>query len=444
MTLLKTTDNNRGKRKVNGKEEECIIDDNMHFTNLCKIAELTDFSDSKILFFPQDWLLGIDKTSKIFELDYKRRLTTNNIMGFVGCNETRLSITSRFAKNDNKDFLLHYMLSKVLGINVVNLNLSKGEENMQDFLPYLFPSYLQNALSQGLYKQYKRNHYNDANVKGAIDINRHIKINILFAGKVAYTTREHSYDNPVTQLVRHTIEHLRMRGFGNVLTNNPDTRANVSQIEYATSTYKKNDLQKVIKANLKPVNHPYFTKYRDLQKLCLQILRKEGVSFEGNKDEIHGLLFDGAWLWEEYLNKVFIEHKLEFIHAENKTGKNAIYLLEKESKTDIYPRFPDFHKENHVLDAKYKRLKDKEGNVDRNDMHQIISYMHVLSAQKGGFVYPDDSEKTASSKIGRLKGHGGEIWLHGFRIPENNSFEGFSESMRAEELCLKGRIEASE
>ena len=35
------------------------------------------------------------------------------------------------------------------------------------------------------------------------------KKNIPFMGKIAYTTREHSYNNNLTQLVRHTIEYIK-------------------------------------------------------------------------------------------------------------------------------------------------------------------------------------------------------------------------------------------
>ncbi|MCL2284512.1 MAG: McrC family protein, partial [Fibromonadales bacterium] len=273
---MKTTDNNCGK-PISELGEGKI--EHLDFIANKKLRDINLEDNPNLLIFPQNWQLGIDNDDELFKLDSDGKLTTGNIMGFIGYKETSLTISSRFYSNGN-DFFLHYMLSKIFGINVVNLKFSKGEESIHDFLPYLFPSYLQNALSQGLYKQYKRNQYNDANVKGVIDINRHIRINIPFVGKVAYTTREHSYDNSVTQLIRHTIEHLRTRNFGHsILTNNAETRANVSQIEYVTPTYKKNDLQRIIKANLKLVNHPYYTKYKDLQKLCLQILRREKTNF---------------------------------------------------------------------------------------------------------------------------------------------------------------------
>ena len=390
----------------------CIIENEKDKKCLSDIANLCDFgieNKQNLLVFPQKWQLGIDRKSRIFDLgkkDGKDILITNNIMGFIGYNGTILKISSRFYPNGD-DYFLHYMLCKVLGINVVNLSFPKGKGDIHDFLPYLFPSYLQNALSQGLYKEYKRNQYNDANVRGAIDVNRHIKINIPFTGKIAYTTREYSYDNPVTQLIRHTVEHLRTREYWHgILAGNAETKANVSQIEYATPSYRKNDLQKIIKTNLKPVNHPYFTKYRELQKLCLQILRREKTNFGSEKNQIHGLLFDGAWLWEEYLNRVFQENKLGWSHPDNRTGTGVDYLFEDGQRI-----FPDFIKKNadgetaaRVGDAKYKFI-DKRGNeAGREDYYQLITYMYRYSCDTGFLLFPHSGD-SLYVRTRQIKGH---------------------------------------
>ncbi len=381
---MRTTDNTK-------KALSSIVETEQDRENLSHIASICDFDiekNSDLLIFPKKWELGIKSNNKIFEINEKKdELITNNIMGFIGYNETKLSISSRFYPQNN-DFFLHYMLSKVFGINIVNLNFSRGTEDIHDFLPYLFPSYLQEALSQGLYKQYKRNQYNDANVKGVIDINRHLKINIPFVGKIAYTTREHSYNNSVTQLIRHTIEHLRTsRDLQRFLTNNAETRANILQIEYATPTYKKNELQKVIKENLKLINHPFFTKYRDLQKLCLQILRREKTNF-GAKDKIHGLLFDGAWLWEEYVATILRKNRIEHRTTTDK-------LFEKDDIGKNQGIIPDFIKTKSkniaefIGDAKYKHIDTKD---NREDYFQIITYMFRYSCNRGYIIFPYDKD----------------------------------------------------
>jgi 5-methylcytosine-specific restriction endonuclease McrBC regulatory subunit McrC len=400
-----------------------------------------------LLVFPAKWQGGIDRNESICRIikeEDKYKLTTGNIMGFVGINDTELTISSRFYPQGN-DYFLHYMLAKVFSINVVHLDISKGEESIQDFLPYLFPALLNDALTQGLFKQYQRKQYNDANVKGVIDIVRHIRQNIPFAGKIAYNTREHSYDNAVTQLIRHTIEHLRTRDIGHsVLTSNANTRDNVLQIEMATTSYKRNDLQKVIRENLKPLNHPYYTKYKPLQALCLQILRRDRTTFGADKNKIHGLLFDGAWLWEEYINTLIGD---KFWHPRNKKANGIdshpqrLFQQLDENKKEglIYPDFISKDAANRIIaDAKYKPTD----NISGNDYLQLLAYMFRFDSEAGYYIYPCDNEDNTKElellrganfhQVESVKSREDKIVItkHGLKIPQSaNSFSDFRNAM---------------
>ena len=184
----------------------------------------------------------------------EKELYTNSIVGFIGRNKTHLSIHSRFADNGNADYFLHYMLQKVAKINLLSLQHTMDEDSVFDFLIYLFPLYLKKAINQGVYKKYITHKYNDANIRGVIDVNRHIKYNEPFNGKVAYSTREYSYDNEVTQLIRHTIEFIRKyKGGGDILNIDADTNQAVAQIVSATPSFIPNETQMVIHKNLRPI-----------------------------------------------------------------------------------------------------------------------------------------------------------------------------------------------
>lgn len=324
-------------------------------------------------------------------------LSTGNTMGFIGVGDIEINIMSRFAHNNDdgqgneggneNDFFLHYMLQRVFSLSILNWDHATDSALRQfDWRLYFFPYYLSEALSQGLYKEYRTFRHNDSRIKGVIDVARHIRINTPFLGKVAYNTRQHTHDNAVLQLVRHTIEYIRKTDIGKtLLRNRPDIASNISQIVAATPSYEENARSVIIRENMhKPVCHPYFSKYRDLQSLCLQILRHETLRYaDTNKDKVHGILFDGAWLWEEYLNRVFGQHRLGLIHPRNKTGKDAIYL---DANHDLR-RYPDFYKgqgdNSVVLDAKYK-----SSVADRDDIHQIIAYLYRLQSKFGAFILP--------------------------------------------------------
>lgn len=436
---MRTKDNNCGSFKVSNEKD---LENLGKIANI-KISEINPENRGKLLVFPQGWEAGVkSEKNKLFSLSRNGTLTTNNIMGFVGINETELAISSRFANDDKegRDYFLHYMLQKVLLFNIINLDLSGGRESIQDFLPYLFPGFLRDALSQGIYKQYHRREYNDANVRGAIDVARHLRINIPFMGKIAYTTREHSPDNAVTQLIRHTIEYLSACPVGNaVLSNNQDTRADISAIKSVTQNYQKNERRKIINANRKIVNHPYFTKYRQLQQLCLQILNQEKITFSGEKDKIHGLIFDGAWLWEEYLGKVFKENKTGIIHKKHRDS-----LFESDAKTgqgiipDFITRIPGTKRFSFIGDAKYKPFDERVGTAARNDYFQIITYMFRYSCRTGFIFYPhrEGGIKKLDRVIKKTKSSVVEL---GLAIPQqipqqSGNFETFCSRIKSNEV----------
>lgn len=338
---------------------------------------------------------------------------TSNIMGFVGVGDTRLRICSRFGDKSGDDFFLHYMLQRVFAVNLFDLNYTTAEDEVFDFLLYLFPRFLGEALRQGLYKEYQTRRHDDANVRGVINVPRHIRRHVPFAGRVAYDTREHSHDNAVTQLIRHTIEHIARHPFGRaILTANEGIISDVAQIRQATPTYSAHDRQRVIGDNLRPHVHPFFTAYTPLQRLCLQILRHEQLKYGSYEDEVYGILFDGAWLWEEYLNTLLRQQG--FQHPQNNLNKGSLPVYKTLGKRDRNVWFfPDFYNADTVLDAKYKRYEDYW--PQREDRYQLISYMYLMQKQKGGFVVPSRNE-TFARQEGTLYGHSGTVSVHGLQV----------------------------
>ena len=362
--------------------------------------------------------------------DEGRKLCTNSMVGFIGRNNTHLSIHSRFADNGKEDFFLHYMLQRVAKITLFNLQHTMDEDSVFDFLLYLFPLYLKNAISQGVYRQYITHKYNDANVRGVIDVSRHIKYNEPFNGSVAYTTREYSYDNHITQLIRHTIEFISKNGGDDILNIDEDTKQAVAQIIGATPSYINNELQSVINKNLTPIAHPYYNEYAPLQRLCLQILRHEELKYGQEEDEVYGVLIDAAWLWEEYL-AIVLEGR--YNHYLKERGKR-FYLFENFQQ--IIPDYLSIDKKI-VADAKYIPLNRESwyGEEKATSIYyKTITYMYRFCSNQGFlfYPYPDEDVKPTPLKIKiEIAGvNGGTITKLGLRIPSNcDGYPSFCASM---------------
>ena len=392
--------------------------------------------EDNIFIFPNDLKNSpdLEKDQKIFET-VNQKIKTGNVIGFLGCGQERLTISSRFSDESN-DHFLHYLLQKVLHINLTSLDVALSrEDKLYQLLMYLFPKYLQAALRKGLYKEYQRFSHNDSHVKGVIDVRNHLKKNLPFTGNIAYTTREFTYDNPLMQLIRHTIEYIKtQKSFGALLDSNRETIAEVTRV---TSAYKLADRAKFIRINkTKPLRHAYFREYRKLQELCLMILNREKHGLGYQEQKIHGILFDVAWLWEEYVYTLLPKG---FLHPRNKEKKGGI-LVFSDGKRKVYPDFYDRERKI-VLDAKYKKLEFTEKGINREDLFQLISYSYILEAEKAGLIFPS-IEQSVNSEIGKVEGHGVLLKKWSIQIPQKvSSYSEFCEKMESCEEIFKRNID---
>ena len=463
MLHLKTTDNternlsslckvnNLRKEEFSGSQQDEI---SLAHRNLLKIAnvplkELVS-QNKNLLVFPQ----SIDKSyGRIDELSIfemygsadnleELKIRTGNLMGFIGVGDTQVQIASRFADGENDNFL-HYMLSKVFSINLLKLNFNASSDRFFNILIFLFPYFLKKAIAQGIFKTYRTFDRNDSNVKGVVDVPRHIKSNIPFAGKISYRERKQSFDNPLTELVRHTVEFIKANPLGtSILFSDLQMRSAVNQIVEVTESYNFHERNKIIFQNAKPVRHPYFCEWEPLQKICLAILSHKNNSYHQDKSKVYGILFDGAWLWEEYLATILTP--LGFSHPRNKEGVGGIRMFENENdELEIDKNFrriyPDFYKKGEmILDAKYKKLHN---GVCREDLYQVVSYMHTTKTLKGGFIFPVENGTDFNDQNYKLAGYGRTLSVTGMKIPQGKmQIEDFRAQMESEEEKLRNRV----
>ena len=311
---------------------------------------------------------------------------SSNVMGFIGYGKERLVIESRFSIGED-DYFFQYLLENVLVFpNVLELNTDTNPDNrLYNWLLFLFPYYLKIAMRKGLFKTYIRNRYNDSNVKGTIDIARHVRMNTPFTGNIAYNQREFSYDNYLMELIRHTIEFINKKPYGKNLLQR--VKEEVSTVVQVTNNYEYYDRRKVIVQNKEnPIRHAYYHEYRTLQRLCIIILQQEKYQVGSGINQMHGILFDGAWLWEEYLNTLIGD---KFYHPMNK-GKTGAQRLFDGNIGLIYPDFISINIESRVIaDAKYKPI----GNIGNKDYLQLLAYMFRFDAKKGFYLYPKKGEE---------------------------------------------------
>lgn len=375
MNLLKIKDNTQVKKDT--------FSDISNLTGKIADKTLEQLDREGVFAFPEFVVDAEDITKDQMILQsINDTYRTGNAMGFLGCGDERLIIESRFC-GENEDYFFQYLLQRVLDFpNIVNLKSDADQSNrLFNFLLFLFPHYLKTAMRKGLFKKYVRNTYNDGNVKGIIDIARHIEKNTPFTGNVAYSQREFSYDNDLMELVRHTIEFIKDKPYGNNLL--ARVKDEVKLVVGATPRYDQYARQKIVEANKKnTVRHAYFREYLALQRLCLLILQHQKHQIGLGSRQIYGILFDGAWLWEEYVASLIGD---AFYHPKNKGGTGAQRLFGGNIGL-IYPDFISQDSEMRIIaDAKYKPID----NIGNKDYLQVLAYMFRFDAKAGYYLYPE-------------------------------------------------------
>lgn len=353
------------------------------------------------------------------------RLETGNLMGVLRFRDRKsgtsvqVEVLSRFDKREN-NFFLNYLLSKVydfaLGAESVSAQRSSLLEILLDIV---FVRRLGEASRAGLLRHYREFRNNDWNFKGSLDLARHIRENIPLMHGIAYRKREIDLDVPVNRMILKAALTVNRRHPG-FFEGNRDAADALRQLRMGVT--EEHDLRRVLSHRdcREPVSHPFFREvWEPLRQIAKMILEDEQWTLfpeETTDDEVSGIVFDGSWLWEEYIATVL--KPAGFRHCvRGGTGddEKGLKMFEKGSARF----YPDFYKDDTdvskriVLDAKYKRANP---NGARNDVHQVLCYLLLTGAKLGGLVFPpvdekcEDKEALKADENGNVDANARERW----------------------------------
>lgn len=373
------------------------IKDETH-RNKCKaIQENINNKNYSIHVFNED-RQGNQESLKVFDY-YAGDYWTQQYVGVLLHDNQKVIIGSRFDTAE-KQFFLNYVFCKAYGLNpniFQEMNPTCDMEKTWDlFLIIMFLETLEKAFKKGYYKEYTKNQYNDAKLKGPINVARHIKENMLFSGNIAYSRRENSIDNPINNLILYTLKHINVR-YNNFAKNRIKEKNDFKDcIDYLIYTIHENDVDKktLIKNTQKPVTRHIFHDYEKVRVLARLILKNMGLNiFSESRKSVKGVLLNMEKLWENFLEKTFFADVSLKYSYELQTQK-ALPILFNEGQT-LQTIRPDFVLSQNkipvmVLDAKYKNYakENEDFKVKREDIYQVLSYMYAYEVQHGGSIFP--------------------------------------------------------
>lgn len=323
---------------------------------------------------------------------------TGNYVGKFAWDGLEIDIKSRFS-----NVFLERMLNFANDIFLDDVSITGSKKENKDFdiskyiIYYMFVQNLEKAFLLGLPKSYKSVSHHEMKLKGRIDINRFIKHDIPFQGKISSVSREQKEIQEVIDVLYKAIKIIDK--------NNKAFSKNISHIKTHLKQHKSNQYvsnQTINQAlTCKALQNPIFAPYKKVLEYAKYIIDGNTIEEKNSgKHETYGFIINVAELFEIYVTKLL---KKEFSDWHIDSPQIPLYEAMFYSRK-IIPDIVMIH-DKHVMvfDTKYKKMtmqgknQNGAGDVERNDFFQINTYMSYYQNQKdlhvkvGGLLYPMES-----------------------------------------------------
>ena len=281
-----------------------------------------------------------------------------------------------------------------------------GKENKNNSFPlieYLFLSSLQRVSVLGLPQEYSKQRYHDLKVHGGLDIQNYIKKDIPFKGKISSQKNERHYVQCIVDVLYAAMKACKgeiereFRGLSLIKN------------ELSSSYSGKFPSQQTIQnaQSHKSLHNPMYADFKRTLTFAEIVIRRNTVLPDKSKDaknKASGYLLDIASLWEVYLEHVLREGLNEWdVSAQEELKLYNGCFFERSNYPDLVLRKKDDPSKVVVLDAKFKKMRLKNEDVDRNDLHQIHSYAGYYRENGDtvvlcGLIYPLSLEKPVNNE----------------------------------------------
>ena len=322
---------------------------------------------------------------------------TGNYVGKFVWQGLEIDIKSRFS-NTFLERMLNFANDIFLDDVSITGNQVKEDFDISKYITYyMFIQNLEKAFLLGLPKAYKSIEHHDMKLKGKIDINKFIKYDIPFQGKISSVSREQKEIQEIIDVLYKAVKIIDKNNKA-FLKNIPHIKTHLKQ--YKSNNYISNEtINKALKS--KALQNPIFAPYKKVLEYARFIINGNNIEEKNDgKQETFGFIINVAELFEIYITKLL---QKEFSDWYVESPKIELY----NTPQMFYQRkiIPDIvmKKASDVLvfDTKYKKMtmqgknKNGAGDVDRNDFFQINTYMSYYqnhpdkyNVKIGGLLYP--------------------------------------------------------
>src|SRR5574344_2849405 len=222
---------------------------------------------------------------------------TGNYVGKFVWNGLEIDIKSRFS-NTFLERMLNFANDIFLDdVSITGNKVDKDFDISKYIIYYMFIQNLEKAFLLWLPKAYKSIEHHEMKLKGKIDINKFIKYDIPFQGKISSVSREQKESQEIIDVLYKAVKIIDK--------NNKAFLKNISHIkthlkQYKSNNYVSNDIiNKALKSNA--LQNSIFAPYKKVLEYARFIIN--GNNIEG-KQETFGFIINVAELFEIYITKL--------------------------------------------------------------------------------------------------------------------------------------------
>lgn len=260
-------------------------------------------------------------------------------------------------------------------------------------LEFLFVSSFKEAFEFGLPRIFEQKKERGLNIKGKIDPIKYIIEDYPNGANINYQYNKLTYVPEIVNIIYKAFTKID-RKFLNDYFENGSKYINILKEIYVSNGNKSIETNNA-KVSKALSNNMYF-KYKKVIKYADLLIKNKGNDI--NKDEeSFNYLIDISKLWEDYLVSL-LKGNLEGFkisaQEEIEIGNNTFF--KRSIRPDIVG---ESESKVFVIDAKFKTMKYRGEDIDRNDLHQIRSYgLHYLLKDENRFKFCALAYPTRESK----------------------------------------------
>lgn len=327
----------------------------------------------------------------------KMSFYTSHYIGNCTINDVTIKIRPRFG-----DKLFNHLLQYACNIYIpkgsVNHDVGRGE-NAYWLVGLLWKAMLERALATGqIPKEYKTESKNLKSYKGHLNIQKHIKTNLVNQSRFFCTYRKLTMNNTINQTIRYTFSVLNEHGVGGALNDIASYDRKLESFGVSCPEIKPDAIDGVKYTRMNFV-------YSPVMEFSKAIISRHFAEIKSNasKQADTAFFIDMAELWEMYLLRILQNNLSDDYSVYSPNLSTGAFLLEdgfRSIRPDII--IEKNHQAIMIIDAKYKRYKtlgktaQEFSAVSREDLYQMTTYLyHYGKADKpiyGIFVSPADYE----------------------------------------------------